>query len=220
MNELTKDTEQQLTTASQMLTNVGAFDGTVDQTSVNDLIQLITFYSNTIESLVSSAMQLLSELNDDQLLAQSALVNITAEELMIQELLDTSSLAEDSVNTVESLVAQFELQREDLRNSLTNLSLEAIAVVDRLTSLNTTLMNASRDASDIYDNVDDFKSNLTALRSQTDYVLNVTRQLNNSVDITNVASQTLEENTNNLLVCMREHTLMNHLFFFHVHTCI
>ena len=200
MDGLTRDTEQQLATAEQMLATVAEFDGTVNQTTVNDLVQQISFYNSTIASLVSSAQLLLNELVADQTQAHVVWVNISAEERSIHELLENVSLAEDRISTVESLVAQFEQRREDLRSNLTDLSVEALSLGDRLAALNDTLRSASIDSSDAYSSVDELRSNLTALRSQTDYVLNLTRHLNTSIETTSAASQTLEENTRELLV--------------------
>ena len=200
MDGLTRDTEQQLATAEQMLATVAEFDGTVNETTVNDLVQQISFYNSTIASLVSSAQLLLNELVADQTQAHVVWVNISAEERSIHELLENVSLAEDRISTVESLVAQFEQRREDLRSNLTDLSVEALSLGDRLAALNDTLRSASIDSSDAYSSVDELRSNLTALRSQTDYVLNLTRHLNTSIETTSAASQTLEENTRELLV--------------------
>lgn len=61
MDDLTRDTEQQLITAGQMLQTTGAFDGTVNGTTVDELLHQILYYNTTITNLVYSAFHLLTE---------------------------------------------------------------------------------------------------------------------------------------------------------------
>ena len=201
MDELTIDTEQQLVTARRMIETVAAFDGTVNQTSVDELLQQITFYNSTIANLLTSARQLLDELQLDELQATSAWTDITAVEVRVQALLTNYSIAETDVITVEGLLSQLELQRVELRQNLSQLSLTAGDLLVDLAVLNSSVVDVSRDSNEAYTNIQALMANLTILRLQTDNVLGLARQLNASVQMTRVASQMLVQNTTTLLVC-------------------
>ena len=98
MDELTSDTEQQLIRAEDMLAVAAEFNGTVAQTSVDELVQQIAIYNSTIASLVVSAQKLFRELASNQVQAESRWTEIDAEEVRIQALLTNSSLAEANID--------------------------------------------------------------------------------------------------------------------------
>ena len=201
MDELTTDTEQQLIRARQMLAVTAAFNGTVNLTSVNELVQQIAFYNSTIASLVASAQKLYSELVSNQAHAETIWADIDAEEVMIQALLTNSSLAEADIDGVRELASQLDTEREYLRTNLSGLSLSATDLLTELADLNISVVNASRDSSEAYASVQELLSNLTMLRSQTGNILNIALQLNTSIETTRTASRHLVENTNTLVVC-------------------
>ena len=201
MDELTTDTEQQLIRARQMLAVTAAFNGTVNLTSVNELVQQIAFYNSTIASLVASAQKLFSELVSNQAQAETIWADIDAEEVMIQALLTNSSIAEVDIDGVRELASQLDTEREYLRTNLSDLSLSATDLLTELADLSISVVNASRDSSEAYASVQELLSNLTMLRSQTGNVLNIALQLNTSIATTRTASRHLVENTNALVVC-------------------
>ena len=201
MDELTTDTEQQLIRAEEMLAVAAAFNGTVAQTSVNELVRQIAFFNSTIASLVVSAQHLVRELVSNQAQAEGRWTEINAEEVRIQALLNNSSLAEQDIDEVRELSSQLDLEREYLRTNLSDLSLSATDLLMELVNLQTSVGNASRDSSVANASVQELLSNLTMLRSQADNVLNISLQLNTSIETTRAASRYLVENTNTLLVC-------------------
>ena len=194
------DIEQQLTRAEQMLATTAAFDGTVDETSVNELVQQIAFYNNTIASLAMSADQLLSELMTDHTLAIDTWAAIEALDSNVQTLLAESSLAETTVDRAEALVNQFEAERESLRGNLTRLSMAADDLLAQLAGLSVLAGNASRDSSAAYASVQSLRTDLAALRSEADRALSQAQQLNSSIQTTRTASQQLAQSTDSLVV--------------------
>ena len=200
MDELTRDTEQELTTAEQMLATTAAFNGTINQTSVNELVEMIAFYNTTIASNVSRAQELLNELLQDQTQAARDWEEINKLEVMVEELLTNASLAEADIDRVELLVGQFKTERAVLRMNLTNLSVAVYDLLSQLAGLNASKANASRDGSEAYTSVQELVLKLTTLRLQTDSVLNLTRQLNTSIETTRTASQELVKSISNIVV--------------------
>ena len=194
------DIEQQLTRAEQMLATTAAFDGTVDETSVNELVQQIAFYNNTIASLAMSADQLLSELMADHTLAIDTWAAIEALDSNVQTLLAESSLAETTVDRAEALVNQFEAERESLRGNLTRLSVAADDLLAQLAGLSVLAGNASRDSSAAYASVQSLRTDLAALRNEADRALTQAQQLNSSIQTTRTASQQLAQSTDSLVV--------------------
>ena len=201
MDELTSDTEQQLIRAEEMLAMATEFNGTVAQTSVDELVQQIAIYNSTIASLVVSAQKLFRELTSNQAQAESRWTEIDAEEVRIQALLTNSSLAEANIDEVRELALQLDLEREHLRTNLSDLSLSATDLLMELANLQIAVENASQDSNDAYTSIQELLSNLTMLRSQADNVLNISLQLNASIETTRTASRYLVDNTNTLLVC-------------------
>ena len=198
---MTRDTELQLTTARQMLQTAAAFDGTVNGVSVEELVQQIAFYNTTIASLVARATQLLIELENTHTQALTVWTDINTQETRVHGLLANSSVAEAALITVESLLPQLELQRHQLRQNLSQLSEAASDLVAELVGLNNSVANASRDSNEAYTSVQELMSTLAAVRTQTDRVLNLTRHLNVSIELSQLSSHRLIENTSTLLVC-------------------
>ena len=201
MDELTSDTEQQLIRAEEMLAVAATFNGTVAQTSVDELVQQIAIYNSTIASLVVSAQKLFRELASNQAQAESRWREIDVEEVRIQALLNNSRLAEADIDEVRELSSQLDLERDYLRTNLSDVSLSATDLLMELANLQIAVGNASQDGNDAYTSVQELLSNLTVLRSQAYNVLNISLQLNASIETTRVASRYLVGNTNTLLVC-------------------
>ena len=202
MDEVTRDTEQQLLTAGQMLATTAAFDGTVNGVSVNELVQQISHYNRTIAALVSSAQNLLTELGQDFTQATDVWTNISALETTIQELLGDSNVTESHLETVESQLEQLDQQRGDLRLNLTHLFDLTMELTRQLTRLNGSVANASRDSDGASVSGEELASQLAALRSQTDMVLDLARELNASIQTTREASQHLVENYTTIIVSL------------------
>lgn len=201
MDQLTRDTENQLITAEQMLATTAAFDGTINETSVNEVVREIAFYNTTVASLIQSAQELLSELEQDQIQALSHWANINEVELRVEALLTNLSSAESDISRVEELLEDFEMDQQSLYMNLSMLSDKAHYLQSQLVILNSSLVNVSYGSKEAYTNVWDLMSELTVLRSLTDDVLTLTQQLNHSIETTREASEQLVQSTNNIVVC-------------------
>ena len=202
MEEVARDTEQQLLVAGLMLANTAAFDGTVNGVTVNELVQVIAHYNSTVAALVATAQNLLTELGEDQSEATSTWTDISALETTIQELLGNSTLAQGHLDLVESDLDDLDQQRANLRMNLTHLSELAMDLTTQLTRLNSSVANASRESVDVKASAEELRVQLVALRSHTDLVLELARQLNVSIEATWEATQFLVENYTTTLVCV------------------
>ena len=202
MDELTRDTEQQLVTAEQMLARTAAFDGTVNGITVDELVRQIADYNRTVAILFSTAQYLLNSLHRDQEEARGIWSNISALESDIQDLLSDSSLVENSTDAIEYLLNHLDQQRVGLRQNLTQLSEMAMSLTEELWRINGSVVNVSRDTAEASASTEGVKSQLAALRSQVDYVLDLTRQLNNSIETVREASQRLVELTSTIVVSL------------------
>ena len=200
MEEVARDTEQQLLLAGLMLANTAAFDGTVNGVTVNELVQEIAHYNSTVAALVATAKHLLTEVEEDQSEATSTWTDISALETTIQELLGNSTLAQGHLDLVESYLEELDQQRANLRMNLTHLSELAMDLTTQLTRLNSSVANASRESVDVKASAEELRIQLVALRSHTDLVLELTRQLNVSIETTWEATQFLVENYTTTLV--------------------
>lgn len=202
MAELISDIEQRLNTTEQMLARTGAFDGTVNQSSVDELLSEIMLYNDSIVDLVTSAQRLLEELMEDQEEANRAWEEIEQLNMSVQALLANASSAQEDVDRAEMLENQFSAEREALRLNLTNLSVKANDLHYQLALLNASASNSSRSTTAAYVSVQELSSDLQELREQADTVINLAHQLNSSIQDTQTASQQLVESTNTLLVCI------------------
>ena len=200
LDERTRDIKYQLYIAEQMLARTAAFDGTINETSVNEMVQQIASDNATVDSLVSSAQGLLNELEQDQMQALSNWTYINEVESRIEDLLTNLSSADSDIDRVEELLEDFETDRQALYVNLSMLSDRANYLQSQLVALNFSLVNVSNDSREAYDDVQRLISELTVLRSLTDQLLNLTQQLNYSIESTRAASQQLTQNTNNLVV--------------------
>lgn len=201
LDERTRDIKYQLYIAEEMLARTAEFDGTINETSVNEMIQQIASDNATVAGLVMSAQVFLNELEQDQMQALSNWTYINEVESRIEDLLTNLSSADSDIDRVEELLEDFEIDRQALYMNLSMLSDKAHYLQSQLVSLNISLVNVSYDSREAYDNVQRLISELTALRSLTDKLLNLTQQLNYSVESTRAASQQLMQSTNNLVVC-------------------
>ena len=200
MEEVARDTEQQLLVAGLMLANTAAFDGTVNGVTVNELVQMIAHYNSTVAALVATAQNLLTELGEDQSEATSTWTDISALETTIQELWGNSTLAQGHLDLAESHLEELDQQRANLRMNLTHLSELAMDLTTQLTRLNSSVANASRESVDVEASAEELRVQLVALRSNTDLVLELARQLNVSIEATWEATQFLVENYTTTLV--------------------
>ena len=202
MAELISEIEQRLNTTEQMLARTGAFDGTVNQSSLDELLDEIMLYNDTIVDLATSAERLLEELMKDQEEASRAWEEIEQLNTSVQVLLANASSAQDDVDRAGRLEDQFSAEHEALRLNLTNLSVKANDLQYQLALLNASASNSSRSTTAAYVSVQELSSDLQELRAQADTVINLTHHLNSSIQGTQTASQQLVESTNTLLVCL------------------
>ena len=187
-------------TAAQMLANTAAFTGMVNGVTVDELVQQIARYNSTIATLVATAQHLLIELGEDYAEAINIWANISVLEASIQEF--NSTVTQSHLDAVESYLEYLDQQRANLRMNLTHISEVAMDLTEALTRLNSSVANASRDSGGTSTSFEVFRSQLDALRSHTDSVLELAKQLNASIETTREASQYLVENYTTIVVSL------------------
>ena len=210
MSELVLEIELQLNSAAVMLARVLAFDGTLNETSLSDLLSEIELYNNSIIQLAATAEQQLQELMTNQQLANNLWIDIEEQDEYLYDLLANASAAKANIDRANMLEMQLRAEYEALRLNLTSLSMEASTLHDQLALLNATAVNVTYMTEATGTTVQELLSSLQGLREQADVVLNLTYQLIYYTNTTQTASQQLMQSTASLLVSLHRITIYHY----------
>ena len=202
MSELVIEIELQLSSSAEMLARVLAFDGTVNETSLSDLLSEIELYNNSIIQLAAIAEQHLQELMTNQQQTNNLWMDIEEQDEYLYDLLANASAAKSNIDRANMLEMQLHTEYEALRLNLTSLSMKANTLHGQLALLNATAVNSTYMTEATGTTVQELLSSLQGLREQADMVLNLTQQLIYYTNTTQTASQQLVESTASLLVCL------------------
>lgn len=183
-----------------MLDNVNAFDGSVNQTTIQDIQNATMNYSSTLTTLSAMANTFVAQLLRDQILVVN--VSMVAESLnmTVETLLADISRSEADLNISASRVNEFRMNFNFLINNLTHLDMRTSSLLTNVRMLSELTNNASMDVAAANNSVQNLLEEVGQRRANTSAVLVSGRLLNNSVDAARVAAQRTLNNTNALMV--------------------
>lgn len=183
-----------------MLDNVNAFDGSVNQTTIQDIQNATMNYSSTLTTLSAMANTFVAQLLRDQILVVN--VSMVAESLnmTVETLLADISRSEADLNISASRVNEFRMNFNFLINNLTHLDMRTSSLLTNVRMLSELANNASMDVAATNNSVQNLLKEVGQRRANTSAVLVSARLLNNSVDAARVAAQRTLNSTNALMV--------------------
>ena len=183
-----------------MLDNVNAFDGSVNQTTIQDIQNATMNYSSTLTTLSAMANTFVAQLLRDQILVVN--VSMVAESLnmTVETLLADISRSEADLNISASRVNEFRMNFNFLMNNLTHLDMRTSSLLTNVRMLSELANNASMDVAATNNSVQNLLKEVGQRRANTSAVLVSGRLLNNSVDAARVAAQRTLNSTNALMV--------------------
>ena len=192
--------EQDLDMSQLMLDNVNAFDGSVNQTTIQDIQNATMNYSSTLTTLSAMANTFVAQLLRDQILVVN--VSMVAESLnmTVETLLADISRSEADLNISASRVNEFRMNFNFLINNLTHLDMRTSSLLTNVRMLSELANNASMDVAATNNSVQNLLKEVGQRRANTSAVLVSARLLNNSVDAARVAAQRTLNSTNALMV--------------------
>ena len=172
-----------------MLDNVNAFDGSVNQTTIQDIQNATMNYSSTLTTLSAMANTFVAQLLRDQILVVN--VSMVAESLnmTVETLLADISRSEADLNISASRVNEFRMNFNFLINNLTHLDMRTSSLLTNVRMLSELANNASMDVAATNNSVQNLLKEVRQRRANTSAVLVSARLLNNSVDAARVAAQ-------------------------------
>ena len=183
-----------------MLDNVNAFDGSVNQTTIQDIQNATMNYSSTLTTLSAMANTFVAQLLRDQILVVN--VSMVAESLnmTVETLLADISRSKADLNISASRVNEFRMNFNFLINNLTHLDMRTSSLLTNVRMLSELANNASMDVAATNNSVQNLLKEVGQRRANTSAVLVSARLLNNSVDAARVAAQRTLNSTNALMV--------------------
>ena len=183
-----------------MLDNVNAFDGSVNQTTIQDIQNATMNYNSTTTTLSAMANAFIAQLLHDQILVIN--VSMVAENLntTVESLLADISQSEADLNISASRVANFRMNFIFLMNNLTVLDMRTSSLLTNVRMLSERANNASIDVAAANTSVQNLLEEVGQRRANTSAVLESARLLNISVEAARVAAQRTLNSTGALMV--------------------
>ena len=183
-----------------MLDNVNAFDGSVNQTTIQDIQNATMNYNSTTTTLSAMANAFIAQLLHDQILVIN--VSMVAENLntTVESLLADISQSEADLNISASCVANFRMNFIFLMNNLTVLDMRTSSLLTNVRMLSERANNASMDVAAANSSVQNLLEEVGQRRANTSAVLESARLLNISVEAARVAAQRTLNSTGALMV--------------------
>lgn len=183
-----------------ILDSVNAFDGSVNQTTIQDIQNATMNYSSTLTTLSAMANTFVAQLLRDQILVVN--VSMVAESLnmTVETLLADISQSEADLNISASRVNEFRMNFNFLISNLTHLDMRTSSLLRNVRMLSELANNASMDVAAANNSVQNLLKEVGQRRANTSAVLVSARLLNNSVEAARVAAQRTLNSTNALMV--------------------
>lgn len=183
-----------------MLDNVNAFDGSVNQTTIQDIQNATMNYNRTTTTLSAMANAFIAQLLHDQILVIN--VSMVAENLntTVESLLADISQSEADLNISASRVANFRMNFIFLMNNLTVLDMRTSSLLTNIRMLSERANNASMDVAAANTSVQNLLEEVGQRRANTSAVLESARLLNISVEAARVAALRTLNSTGALMV--------------------
>lgn len=183
-----------------MLDNVNAFDGSVNQTTIQDIQNATMNYNRTTTTLSAMANAFIAQLLHDQILVIN--VSMVAENLntTVESLLADISQSEADLNISASRVANFRMNFIFLMNNLTVLDMRTSSLLTNVRMLSERANNASMDVAAANSSVQNLLEEVGQRRANTSAVLESARLLNISVEAARIAAQRTLNSTGALMV--------------------
>ena len=192
--------EQDLDMSQLILDSVNAFDGSVNQTTIQDIQNATMNYSSTLTTLSAMANTFVAQLLRDQILVVNVSMVAESFNMTVETLLADISQSEADLNISASRVNEFRMNFNFLISNLTHLDMRTSSLLRNVRMLSELANNASMDIAAANNSVQNLLKEVGQRRANTSAVLVSARLLNNSVEAARVAAQRTLNSTNALMV--------------------
>jgi len=183
-----------------MLDAVNAFNGSVNQTTIQNVRNRAMSYNSTIVALADGANAFLAQLLLDQSLVNGTWMGAESLNVTVESLLTAISQSEGNLSIAVSLVDNF---REDFNSLMSNLTLLDMRVSMLLLGvgvLSQDSNNASQDVATANSSVQGLIMNVGQRRALANTALGLAQNLNSSVEAARVAAEETLNSANALMV--------------------
>lgn len=194
--------ENELVDAQRMLDNAIGYDGTVNMTSVAELMSQLSAINSTIASHLYTANRTTALILEEQQIIIDIWGELNMLDELAQELFVNLTLARNSTEETEILVQRFNESYTLLRRNLSSLAVHNSTLSDQVLLLNQITSNASmyleNAEADFYSLVTDVNASVAVANS----VLLTAIDLNTTISETQSAAQMTLDSVNRLLVSL------------------
>ena len=192
--------EQQLDMTQMMLDAVNAFNGSVNQTTVQNVWNRAMSYNSTIVALADGANAFLAQLLQDQSLVNDAWMVAENLNVTVESLLTAISQSEGNLSIAVSLVDDFREDFNSLMSNLTLLDVRASMLLLEVGVLSRASNNASQDVATANSSLQVLILNVEQRRALANTALGLAQNLNSSVEAARVAAEETLNSANALMV--------------------
>lgn len=195
-----EDIENELDDAQRMLDRARDYDGTVNMTTVNELLSQLLMVNSTIAGEYFRANRTISLLLQEQQMISNAWIKLNLLNMTAQELLDNLTIARDDTEEAAILVQRFDETYNLLRGNLSVLAVRYDMLRQRLLLINQTVANASVTVDDAGVSFGTLVTEIDTRIDEANMTLGIAVQLNSTINATQVAAQMTLDSANRLLV--------------------
>jgi len=192
--------EQQLDMTQMMLDAVNAFNGSVNQTTIQNVRNRAMSYNSTIVALADGANAFLAQLLLDQSLVNGTWMGAESLNVTVESLLTAISQSEGNLSIAVSLVDNFREDFNSLMSNLTLLDMRASMLLLGVGVLSQDSNNASQDVATANSSVQGLILNVGQRRALANTALGLAQNLNSSVEAARVAAEETLNSANALMV--------------------
>jgi len=183
-----------------MLDAVNAFNGSVNQTTIQNVRNRAMSYNSTIVALADGANAFLAQLLLDQSLVNGTWMGAESLNVTVESLLTAISQSEGNLSIAVSLVDNFREDFNSLMSNLTLLDMRASMLLLGVGVLSQDSNNASQDVATANSSVQGLIMNVGQRRALANTALGLAQNLNSSVEAARVAAEETLNSANALMV--------------------
>lgn len=199
-SERVVEIQDELAEAQRMLDAAIAFDGTVNMTTVNDLLVELLMINTTLASEFSRANATFTLVLRDQQSIKNSWNELNMLNESALELAVNLSRGIDITRQAEGLIQDFNETFNSLTSRLTLLAVRFNALHTKFLSINASVANASVSLDDIEADFDSLVTELESRQRDVNETLLLAKQLNTTVISTQSVAQMTLNSVNQLMV--------------------
>ena len=194
------DIENELAEARIKLNQAIAFDGTVNMTTINDLLLELLMLNSTIAGEYSTANRTLMLLRREQQTIKDTWTELNSLNASAQDILENLTIANGNTAEAEMLLQEFNEKYDLLRRNLSSLAVHFDMLRRRFYAINETATNASLSLDSAESSFSDLVREVNMTTGEANVALFTAMQLNSTINTTEIAVEMTLARVNDLLV--------------------